>query len=308
MGPWSSPPPRPNGGYDELVRGRRDGASSASTSTACSRRSSRTRTRPTSTPTPATVLVELRRGGPRDRRDHRSAGPPGAGAGRASTIVGDDDRRPRQGALRLRAVRQRALVLHPAPRGLAAAARRAGDVRARPARRCCAGLDAGEALRRGEGARRRRPHPAAGRPAGRPRPAAASRSRELAEQHDLVLEPGPQRDRGPLAGMDKGRPSARWWRSRTPRGSSSPATTSATSTRSRRSPSCGSRAGHAAGLLAVRRRRTPSPSSPTSSSRAPRACWSCCAELTSRAALERDGVADPHPPSGTRGHMVRRAA
>ena len=142
---------------------------------------------------------------------------------------------------------------------------------------CCAGRRRGRA-HRGEGARGRGAHP----PARRTREAAYERllpgSRELAERHELVVEPGRNvievRSPGHAQG---GRGRDAWWRSSTPAPSSSPATTSATSRRSRRSRRCASGAADAAGLLGLGGGERAGRVRPTWWSRAPRASLTCCA-------------------------------
>ena len=148
----------------------------------------------------------------RDRGDHRPPGPAGAGARgswtRSAPDIGDAGKR----ALRLRPVRQRAVVLDPAPRGLARG-RRAGlsALPARAARGCCAGADAADAYVEEKGLAvavhtRRLARP--GRGAFDRLDAAAARAGRAARPGGRA---GPQRDRGALAGHGQGpRSSARW--------------------------------------------------------------------------------------------------
>ena len=121
----------------------------------------------------------------------------GLGAGRQR------DRRRRQGAVPLRPVRQRALVLHEPPGDLAPAAARAGVVHRRGAP---AAAPAGRRGRphRGEGAGGGGAHPPAGRPRARPSRRCCPRSSELAARYDLVVEPGRQVVEVRSPGMHKG--------------------------------------------------------------------------------------------------------
>ncbi len=209
------------------------------------------------------------RGGPRRRGDHRP--PRAAGARpRRSGRGRQPARRTRPRSLRLRPVRQRALVLPRPPRDLAKAAARAGhaDERAAPDP---APVRRRGRVDRGEGARDRRPHPTDGRPAGRVRPAArpGHRGRQESRPHRRA---GPDGDRGPRRRHGQGQRGPQAGRGpRRPVASSSSATTSATSRRSRPCWSSATAACPPCSSAPARTSSTPCSTWPTWSSPAPTA-------------------------------------
>ena len=291
LGPWSSPPPEAEQRYAALVGAAADG-----------------RRRP-----------GLRRHPVADRGRPRGGAHPPRGAAtcwstwptqvRAVAVitgrparqalalggldeVGNAIGEPARSCYVLRPVRQRALVLHQPPGGLAAAAARAGDVPARAAAAAAARRTPATPTSRTRGWR----SPCT--PGGwRTREAAFERLLPVLGDLGRPARPGgrarPQRDRGPLARHAQGRRgrSTLVEESSGRRRSCSPATTSATSRRSRRSPSCATQ-GMPTLLVcsAVRRGERARSSSPTSSSTAPTACSTCSASSpATRAASLRVG-------------------
>ena len=181
-------------------------------------------------------------------------------------------------AVRVRPVRLRALELDPAPGRLAAAA--AGSVRRSCAscRGCCATPTPRTPSSRTRASRSR--STPAGWPTRRRRSSRLEpRLRDLAERYGLVLEPGRQRDRGPLARHAQGHRRCATWRRR-----STPAAflfagddLGDVEAFEAVAELAGAGPADAAGLLGVGGGERPGRAAPTSSSTAPTGCWTCSA-------------------------------